>query len=212
MEPGHKLLLGSLTVCFVIVGLNTRYFLAHLEYALFPPDDSARLVASVDIPEQPPDSTTDSQADDRETKKGEPDRLIIESLGIEAPVIYIDEKGEDAYQAALLRGVVHFPGTALPGEFGNGYIFGHSSDFAWNRSPYRAIFALLTEIKLGAEISLSDAEGRIHIYRVTGTKVVSPKDMSVLDQQGNAKKILTLQTSYPLGTALRRFIVTAEME
>jgi LPXTG-site transpeptidase (sortase) family protein len=211
MEPGHKVLLGSLAVCFVIVGLNAEYFLAHLEYSIFPPRDPARLATSADILGPLPTATTGSQAENPEPR-GEPDKLSIESLGIEAPVIYINEKGEDAYQAALQRGVVHFPGTALPGELGNAYIFGHSSDFAWNRSPYRAIFALLTEVKLGAEIKISDSEGRIYSYFVTGTKVVSPKDMSVLDQHGKTKKILTLQTSYPLGTALRRFIVTAEME
>lgn len=199
MEPGHKILAGSLSVCFALVLLNAEYFLAHLGHRL----ESA---ASVEM------AVRTATATAMVPETGEPDLLEIPSLGISAPIVYVDKKDEAVYQAALKRGVVHFPGTALPGELGNAYIFGHSSDYAWNRSPYRAIFALLTEIKTGDEIRASDARGRIFVYRVTGTKVVSPKDLGVLDQQGNSKKILTLQTSYPLGTALRRFIVTAELE
>ncbi|MDQ7814673.1 MAG: class E sortase [Patescibacteria group bacterium] len=135
---------------------------------------------------------------------------MIKNLGIDAPVVYIEEKNEAAYQAALKKGVVHFPGTALPGELGNVYIFGHSSDYAWADSPYRAVFALLTEIEVGDEIRISDSKGGVFVYRVIETRVVTPKDLSVLDQRGKQKKLLTLQTSYPLGTALRRFIVLAE--
>lgn len=194
MEPGHKIIAGSLAVCFVIVVLNAEYFLAHLGYRVAPRPALVQTATST-----------------AETT-GEPDRLSIASLGIEAPVVYIENKDEKTYQAALKKGVVHFPGTAMPGEPGNVYIFGHSSDYAWADSPYRAVFALLTEIKVGDGISLSDSQGRMFRYRVTGTKVVSPKDLSVLDQGGYKKRLLTLQTSYPLGTALRRFIVTAEAE
>ncbi|MBI5654538.1 sortase [Candidatus Uhrbacteria bacterium] len=195
MEPGQKILAGSLAVCFVVVIMNSGYFLAHLDYAMAPPHVSPPLVA-----------TTTAQ------EVGEPNRLTIESLGIDAPIVYIDEKNEAAYQSALKKGVVHFPGTAFPGELGNVYIFGHSSDFSWAESPFRSIFALLTEIKVGDAINISDSEGRIFHYYVTGTKVVSPKDLSVLDQYGDKKKMLTLQTSYPLGTALRRFLVVAESD
>lgn len=194
MEPGHKIIAGSLAVCFVVVVLNAEYFLAHLGYRVAPRPALVQTATST-----------------AETT-GEPDRLSIASLGIEAPVVYIENKDEKTYQAALKKGVVHFPGTAMPGEPGNVYIFGHSSDYAWADSPYRAVFALLTEIKVGDGISLSDSQGRMFRYRVTGTKVVSPKDLSVLDQGGYKKRLLTLQTSYPLGTALRRFIVTAEAE
>jgi len=40
---------------------------------------------------------------------------------------------------------------------------------------------------------------------------VSPKDLSVLDQQNFQKKFLSLQTSYPIGTALKRFVAVAEL-
>lgn len=150
--------------------------------------------------------------DSEEPVTGTPDTLTIASLGIEAPVIYIEERGETVYQEALQRGVVHYPGTALPGQAGNVYIFGHSSDFLWSKGDYKTVFALLPNIKMGDSISLSDAVGRVYVYKVTETHVVNPSEMWVLDQYQNEKKLLTLQTSYPLGTALQRFIVRAELQ
>lgn len=142
----------------------------------------------------------------------EPNLLIIDSLGIQAPVIYISEKTEKAYQAALINGVVHFPGTANPGQSGNVYIFGHSSDFFWSKGHYKSIFAVLPRIQKGAPIVLSDGIGEKFVYTVTDSHEVASNDLSVLDQGGNKKKLLTLQTSYPVGTALARWVVVAELK
>jgi LPXTG-site transpeptidase (sortase) family protein len=139
------------------------------------------------------------------------DALLIPSLSLEAPVIYIDEKGEAAYQNALAHGVVHYPGTALPGEYGNVYIFGHSSDVPWSKGDYKTIFAPLPQIQNGDLIYFTDHAGQEFIYEVTQTQIVSPKDLSVLDQHENKERLLTLQTSYPIGTALERFIVVARL-
>ncbi|HYE22812.1 MAG TPA: sortase [Verrucomicrobiae bacterium] len=145
-------------------------------------------------------------------EKIEPNTLIINSLGIKFPVVYVDEINEDVFQDALQYGVVHYPDTALPGQFGNVYIFGHSSDYAWARGNYKTAFTLLPRIQKGTQIMISDSEGKPYIYKVIETKVVKPTDLSVLDQQNNSKKLLSLQTSYPLGTAISRFIVVAEIE
>jgi LPXTG-site transpeptidase (sortase) family protein len=137
--------------------------------------------------------------------------LQVPSLGIEAPIQYISEQTEDAYQTALQHGVVHFPGTALPGQSGNVYIFGHSSDYLWSAGDYKTIFARLPEIVNEADIFVTDDQGQRYKYQVIETKVVNPKDLSVLDQGNYQRSILSLQTSYPLGTALQRFVVIAEL-
>ncbi len=142
---------------------------------------------------------------------GEPNRLSIPSLALEAPIVYPTEIGEDAYQVALREGVVHYPGTAEPGLPGNVYIFGHSSDFLWAPGGYKTVFAVLPEIAIGAEIQISNPTGEIFTYVVKETKVVNPKDLEVLDQGQGEFSRLTLQTSYPLGTALQRFLVIAEL-
>ncbi len=143
---------------------------------------------------------------------GESNHLAIASLKLEAPIIYPTETGEEAYQVALRQGVVHYPGTAEPGQPGNVYIFGHSSDFIWTPGNYKTIFAVLPEIEIGSEIQISNSEGEIFTYVVTETKVVNPKDLDVLDQGDGEFSHLTLQTSYPLGTALQRFLVIADLK
>jgi LPXTG-site transpeptidase (sortase) family protein len=99
----------------------------------------------------------------------------------------------------------------MPGEVGNVYIFGHSSDYAWSKGNYKHAFALLPKIKNGAEIKLTDEKGFSYTYLVTRQGVVGPNDVHVLAQNTNGKKLLTLQTSYPLGTALKRYVVVAEL-
>jgi sortase A len=146
-----------------------------------------------------------------QTQKDTPNWLWIQSLNISAPVIEPAGKTEDDFQVALRSGTVHYPGTAYPGQKGNVYIFGHSSDFAFTPGNFKTVFALLPRIEIGAQIKLTDEEGIIYYYKVTDKFVVDANRTDVLDQD-TSKSILTLQTSYPIGTALRRYIVIAELQ
>lgn len=137
--------------------------------------------------------------------------IRIESIDVHAPIVYIDDLGEKAFQGALSRGVVHFPDTALPGQTGNAYFFGHSSDYWWKDSPYRNVFALLPHIRQDEIIEVTDSDGNYFKYRVTDTFVIDPSETQVLDQGNGSRTFLTLQTSYPIGTALQRFIVRADL-
>ena len=53
---------------------------------------------------------------------------------------------------------------------------------------------------------ITDDEGKVYRYTITETRVVSPQDTAVLDQGDKKEKKITLQTSYPVGTALKRFL------
>ncbi len=152
---------------------------------------------------------------DRETKeKGIPDHISIPDVKIEVPIIYItkEENNEEGYQTALANGVVQYPGTAIPGEYGNPYIFGHSSDFFWKDGDYKEIFKPIIDIPLDTIIRITNHEGDLFIYKIIETKIVGPNEVSVLDQQNYERQILTLQTSWPLGTALKRYLVIAELD
>lgn len=143
-------------------------------------------------------------------EKMEPDKLLIPSLNIEAPIKYGEEINEDRFQELLREGAVHYPGTALPGAAGNVYIFGHSSDSPWSPGRYKIIFALLPRVQKGAEVYISDNDGNKYIYKVLEEgRAVGKNDLSVLEQD-RSKKLLTLQTSYPVGTSLKRYVVVAE--
>lgn len=139
------------------------------------------------------------------------DTLMILSLGIQAPIIYIDQADEKHFQEGMSQGVAHYPGTALPGQFGNVFIFGHSSDFVWAKGEYKTIFAVLPKIKIGDEIIITDSQANEFVYIVKKSTSASADDTAFLDQNTEGRKILTLQTSYPLGTALRRWMIVAEM-
>ncbi len=142
----------------------------------------------------------------------QPNLLVIPGLGIEAPVVYVDENSEQVFQKALTGGVAHYPGTAKPGEFGNCYIFGHSSDYFWSKGRYKTVFALLPRIQKGEEIVVSSQSGEKFTYVVTDSFSAAATDVKWLEQGDYSKKILTLQTSWHIGTALKRWIVRAELK
>jgi LPXTG-site transpeptidase (sortase) family protein len=138
--------------------------------------------------------------------------LEISSLGIITPIIYVDETSEAVFQKALQDGVVHYPNTADPGGYGNVYIFGHSSDYPFTPGDYKTVFALLPRITKDTQIVVTDKEGHAFTYIVTESFVAEKSRLDLLDQHNNQKRVLTLQTSYPLGTALKRYIVIAEIQ
>ena len=147
------------------------------------------------------------------------DRIRVPSLEINAQVVE-PQLGLDSLQAkdwnalekqihsSLLSGVVHYPGTAEPGKIGNAFFTGHSSNVLWEPSIYNTVFALLPDIEVGADIYITNDQKEYH-YRVTSKREVSPNDVSIL-KQGD-KKMLTLMTCTPVGTALKRLVVTAEL-
>jgi LPXTG-site transpeptidase (sortase) family protein len=191
---GTALLL--LALLFVLANLN--YFFKNFNYYVFQSGETSSPLKNASV------ATS--------TAAVQPDFLEILSLNIAVPVIYTEQTTETAFQAALKNGIVHYPGTALPGQPGNCYIFGHSSDYMWSQGKYKTVFALLPQAKIGDKVTISGHQGQKFTYRIFASRKVAANDLSVLDQQGNAKRLLTLQTSYPLGTALARWVVVAELE
>lgn len=140
-----------------------------------------------------------------------PNSLTIENLNIQAPIVFAETTDEKEFQKLLSFGVVHYPGSVLPGELGNCFLFGHSSDFFWRSGKYKTVFALLPRIKIGERILVTDSAGKEYVYRVTESFSAGADRTDLLLSQDMEKKILTLQTSWPLGTALKRWIVVAEL-
>lgn len=133
-----------------------------------------------------------------------PSKLIIPEIQVDAPIIWNIDSADITQN--LEKGVVHYKGTALPGQTGNIFITGHSSYYSWAQGDYKTVFALLDKIKIGDKIYLQHL-GKTLIYEVNETKVVSPDDLSSLNPTSN--KTLTLMTCVPVGTNLQRLIVTA---
>lgn len=132
-------------------------------------------------------------------------RLVIPKIKVDAPIIW--NVPEDQITQKLEKGVVHYQGTALPGQAGNVFITGHSSYYIWAPGDYKDVFALLNELSAGDQITVR-YKGAQFNYVVTDSVTVDPSDMKVLEQ-GN-DEVLSLMTCVPVGTNLRRLIVTAK--
>ncbi len=128
--------------------------------------------------------------------------LTIPKLKIDKVLVLVDSND-------LSKGLVHLPGTALPGERGNVFISGHS---ALSRifNLQTAQFAALTNLKKGDEIVL-EANGAQFKYEVIGSKVVDPKDLSVVNSPESLGRYVTLMTCVPPGLNFKRLVVLGKM-
>lgn len=144
-------------------------------------------------------------------------RIIIPKLGKNIPLVdvYHDEWADYAtmheiFMDELKKGVVRYPGTAKPGEIGNVFIFGHSSNYPWVQSQYNDVFALLDQLEKDDEITIFYNQKK-YTYRVTDKSVVKPGDVKALESRDPNKKELSLMTCWPVGTTLERVIVFSEL-
>ncbi len=144
------------------------------------------------------------------------DRLIIPRINQNIPVVRVSSKSliehdwdalEKEMQEALRDGVVHYPGTSVPGQKGNVVITGHSSYFPWDPGRFKDVFALLHDVEVGDEIVMYYQQDK-YKYEVNDIEIVLPENIDVLKQTPDDR--LTLITCTPVGTNLKRLIVTAK--
>jgi LPXTG-site transpeptidase (sortase) family protein len=133
--------------------------------------------------------------------------IVIPKIGVNAPVIFLNSRDEKTIEANLANGVVHYQGTANPGEVGNTFITGHSSNFWWIQGQYNYVFVNLDKLAVGDQ-TVVYYNGKKFVYQVTGTKVVLPTDTSVLAPTDTPT--LTLMTCTPAGTNWKRLIVSLD--
>lgn len=107
--------------------------------------------------------------------------------------------------------LIHYPGTALPGEYGNTVIFGHSVlPVFYSPKDYKAIFSLLPTLKNKDEFYIY-FDGIEYVYQVEDYFEVKPEDVQVLEQRFN-EQTLSLITCVPPGTYLRRGVIKARLK
>jgi len=144
-------------------------------------------------------------------------RIVIPKLGLNVPIVIppvqalLNEdwaKLEEDIQAGLQNGVVHYPGTAQPGQAGNFFVTGHSSYFPWAPGKYKSVFARLHDLDVGDEYWVFYGGDKFR-YVISEKKEINPSDVTALDQPIN-KRISSLMTCTPVGTTLRRLIITAQ--
>jgi len=144
-------------------------------------------------------------------------RLVIPKLGKSVPLVNMSTDNiegenwselEKQIQDGLRQGVVHYPGTAVPGQTGNVFITGHSSYYPWDPGQFKDVFAVLGDLEIGDEYYVYYDQKKF-TYKVREKFEVNPNNVNVLQQPQN-EKISTLMTCTPVGTTLRRLIIKAE--
>ncbi len=134
--------------------------------------------------------------------------VVIPKIQVNSVVVaQVNTNEKTEYMAALKQGLAHAAGTSLPGQSGDTYIFGHSTDYEWNISAWNALFYNLKELTVGDKVYVW-YQGMPKIYQVTETKILEPNDTSFINSDGPER--LLLQTCYPPGTAAKRLVVFAQ--
>jgi len=115
----------------------------------------------------------------------------------------------------LNKSLIHYAGTALPGQLGSPVIFGHSilrqfyDPSEKNPNRYMSIFSKIMTLKNGDRIFI-DYDGIRYTYEVADKVEVSPEDLFILEQRYSNRE-LKLITCVPEGTYLRRGVIVANL-
>ena len=133
--------------------------------------------------------------------------IYIPEIDVNDPIIWNVQNVENETTARLEDGTIHLAGTALPGQNGNVFVTGHSSNYIWSPGSFKDVFSLLNRLVIGDFVYLK-YQNKIYAYKIGEIKVVDPTDLSVLNQAGESR--LTLMTCTPVGTTLNRLILVAD--
>jgi sortase A len=142
------------------------------------------------------------------TRPGEPSRIVISSIKLDAKVVDVgivtDDKGNSAWDTAAFA-VGFQRGSALPGAPGNTVMNGHISSPVSHKGD---VFRHLPEVRIGDEIDVYVGDRRV-AYAVTALQVVPPTAIQVLNSTPDAT--LTLITCYPDNIYTNRLIVIGKL-
>ena len=127
------------------------------------------------------------------------DEAYVELGTIEIPKIGVSKTLLEGISLNTLDvGPGHWPGTAMPGQPGNAVIAGHRTS---HDKPFRNIDQLVP----GDEVIFTTADGTF-VYQVTGTTIVAPDAMYIIDQ--TAEPTATLFACHPPGSTKQRIVVS----
>lgn len=128
---------------------------------------------------------------------------VVEIGRIRIPAIALDHPVyEGVWLTVIDEGPGHWPGTPLPGGWGNAVFGGH-------RVTHSHPFLDVDRLVRGDEIIFDLTDGSTHVYRVTEQFVVWPEDVWIVDQEPG--RTLTLFACHPKGSARQRIVIRAEL-
>ena len=121
-------------------------------------------------------------------------------------------------QVKLQAGIVHLAYTPQPGELGNSYIIGHSSNYSYIESDYNTVFKPIEQrSQVGEEFVIYDRYGRELKFKVFEVVKIADDDVAKAYERFPDRRVVTLQTSI-LGirngswAATHRWLTRGELE
>ncbi|MEW5805276.1 MAG: sortase [Patescibacteria group bacterium] len=134
--------------------------------------------------------------------------VFIPKINVKAEIVFPDTTDNKELLSWLEKGVIHYPDSAGFGEKGVGILLGHSSAYPWYRGDYGSVFALLEKLEPGDEVVVV-SQGKKYLYRVSGSKVVVPKDFRVENPDNGSH--LWLMSCWPVRTNKLRIVVATDL-
>lgn len=137
--------------------------------------------------------------------------LSVPSLNIENARVEsnVSSSKEEVYFPVLKHSIAHYEGTALPGEKGNVFLYGHSVlPTFYDPKDYLTIFSNLSKVKIGEEVVLSDYP-RAYKYIIFEKRVVDPSALQFLNP--HPYSTVTLMTCVPPGMTTKRLLVIGRL-
>ena len=126
-------------------------------------------------------------------------RIKIARLAIDLPIVEGDLERDAVRLATPDKVALHLPGSAIPGDGSNTYIYAHAR---------RGMFLTLWSAREGDEVVIVTPSGRELRYVVSEVHaLVDPTDVSWVAHTAGER--LTLQTSTGPGPGDARFVVVA---
>ena len=194
----------TFVVAFLL--LNYRFVEKEVQYAVAPGTIQSRntigdAVRLLPVAQQAAPSPLPSEA-----------RLVIDEIGVNAPIVFNVPNNTDLIYDQLENGVVHYSITAKPGMPGTGIILGHSSAYPWYKGDYGAVFALLSKLKPGDRFYVQYSDDRSFFYEVKESLVFNPfkTDERLNAIEGATGNNLILVSCFPVGTNYLRIAVRAQ--
>ena len=132
--------------------------------------------------------------------------IEIPSLEVEAPLVFIQDTNQESLKKGLEKGVVYYPGSAMPGEKGQIFILGHSAPAGWPKIKYEWVFSRIAELEPGEIIFLNYDHKQYHyevkrkIFLEKGEEIPPPEE---------GRSVLYLITCWPPGRDIRRLAIEA---
>lgn len=136
--------------------------------------------------------------------------ITIPKLGIKNAIVKTNSQDLDPDDA-----LGHYPGTELPGEVGNTFVFGHSVlPMFYNPENYKSIFSTLDTLEVGDTFTVN-YNNKVYRYAVESTRELKPKNVNPLGEfkpRYLNESTMVLMTCTPPGAKTNRLLVEAVLQ